>query len=474
MLVSLSNEFLFIHIPKTAGTSVTSALKEYDDLKLAGHHKHRSLQEARCILGANKFNTLFSFAIVRNPWDWMVSLYLYYLRKGVDNPDVHRECRGQGFDYFVDYYSENLKWKQTDWLRLPGNHGLAISSVLRFETLSADFTDLCEKLRISSISLNQENSSGSSIHYSAFYNSTTLRKVSCLLKEDIYRFGYSFTRVMNNRDSEEDIRRIESRMIQCNDGLVKRYSLSSRLDERVKYSQYLLAENNLSEALRVSEALIAKAPSSYDVLMLHSRCLLSKGGISIESAISCLQKATEIDPLSAEALGLLGVACYQLFKYEDAVYHLRSSLELKWDLNILYKLAQSHFYANEYSLCKQAIEEVEPSARTSDIDYLYGLACYRLNLRDEALRGIIRSIEVSPNAHNTYLAGHIYLLCANYKEACSMLERSTSMLPSVHSCYELALAYKHLGKNDQARSSAMESIRIQSTVEAQALIRELH
>ena len=68
---------LFIHIPKTAGMSITETLNqsfglpEYDDVnyeKIAEqHYLLRDLEEKEAL------DDYFIFSIVRNPWDRMVS-----------------------------------------------------------------------------------------------------------------------------------------------------------------------------------------------------------------------------------------------------------------------------------------------------------------------------------------------------------------------------------------------------------------
>jgi hypothetical protein len=65
---------IFIHIPKAGGTSV--ATKLYG--KRAGHSTAAQFQGA---LGKDVFNSLFSFSVVRNPYDRIVSAY-HFARQG--------------------------------------------------------------------------------------------------------------------------------------------------------------------------------------------------------------------------------------------------------------------------------------------------------------------------------------------------------------------------------------------------------
>jgi Sulfotransferase family len=93
-LISLAHNFLFVHIPKTAGNSIQNVLRTYSEdkiVRLAPHqdgierfevrsdkfniHKHSTLQDYRAELGDEVFQRLFKFTSVRNPWDRMVSFY---------------------------------------------------------------------------------------------------------------------------------------------------------------------------------------------------------------------------------------------------------------------------------------------------------------------------------------------------------------------------------------------------------------
>ena len=104
MLVSYDHDFLFVHVPKTGGTSVRNALAPFASEPLNYWH-NRGLKQTRlstqtCYLEISSpiaianmlrfrlpnaafpktFSTgLFKFSFVRNPWDLLVSNYSYIL-----------------------------------------------------------------------------------------------------------------------------------------------------------------------------------------------------------------------------------------------------------------------------------------------------------------------------------------------------------------------------------------------------------
>ena len=77
----INDKYLFIHINKSGGGFIMKNIENdlRSDMKLTGYH--RSLNDA-INLTKSQYNiyreNIHVFTIVRNPWDRMLSLYLYY------------------------------------------------------------------------------------------------------------------------------------------------------------------------------------------------------------------------------------------------------------------------------------------------------------------------------------------------------------------------------------------------------------
>ena len=67
--VNIAKGYIFVHIPKTAGTAMCEALGLSETI-------HETAIDYRRMLGG-RYDELYRFAFVRNPWDRFLSLYMY-------------------------------------------------------------------------------------------------------------------------------------------------------------------------------------------------------------------------------------------------------------------------------------------------------------------------------------------------------------------------------------------------------------
>lgn len=81
MVLSTEKNFLFIHIPKTGGSSMEETLYNYQSFN---YHEvtHGVALQYKDYLDDDFFYSLFKFAFVRNPWDLQASCWRYYVRQG--------------------------------------------------------------------------------------------------------------------------------------------------------------------------------------------------------------------------------------------------------------------------------------------------------------------------------------------------------------------------------------------------------
>jgi hypothetical protein len=68
---------IFVHIPKNAGTSIKAFFGAIDDGVAEGFHKHKTIKEIKNE-NPEAYNSYKKFAIVRNPYERMISWYAYF------------------------------------------------------------------------------------------------------------------------------------------------------------------------------------------------------------------------------------------------------------------------------------------------------------------------------------------------------------------------------------------------------------
>jgi sulfotransferase famil protein len=209
-IVSSARNFVFVHVYKTAGTSITEILKPYGDvaprldarlrrcrwisesgLHIGNFHffcNHASAAEIRVELGANRFDTMFSFGFVRNPWSRLVSLYHYKC--------ATTHCSARRFDMRFDDWIAQLAHDQP---RIPPQTRFLFSSegkqlvsyIGRVEKLPEDLDYIGDKIGVSFTSLRHLNATQHG-HYRDYYDPRTEQIVRRLFAPDIERFGYAF------------------------------------------------------------------------------------------------------------------------------------------------------------------------------------------------------------------------------------------------------------------------------------------
>ena len=181
--------FVFIHINKTAGTSIGNAI----GLPVKNH---LTAKEVIARIGQNKWNSAYKFTFVRNPWDKAVSLYEYRRKKdrtkiatrGILFSDWVKITYGEEKDF--SYYNVKAFQPQVEWLK--DNQGnIAMDFVGKFESISEDFKQIAKAIG-SDAELPHLNAS-KRVGYQSYYDNETRDIIAHWFREDIELFGYEFT-----------------------------------------------------------------------------------------------------------------------------------------------------------------------------------------------------------------------------------------------------------------------------------------
>ena len=179
--------FFFVRINKTGGSSIKWALH----LPIG----HTTAQEYIQQFGQDEWNRRFSFTVVRNPWDRVVSQYFYRIQTNQNNLlDEEIDFKtwvkltyGEQDPRYLD--DPKLFMPQVDWISdQEGN--ILIDFVLRFENLQKNFSILCDKLG-KDLDLPHIKASDRE-RYQKYYDQETVRVVEKWFRKDISTFQYSY------------------------------------------------------------------------------------------------------------------------------------------------------------------------------------------------------------------------------------------------------------------------------------------
>jgi chondroitin 4-sulfotransferase 11 len=179
--------YVFIHINKTGGSSIERALG-------AGLDHSTALEKYRQ-LGDRAWQKKFTFTIVRNPWDKVVSHYHYRVKTNQsglgDTPITFREWLFRCYvDRHPNYYDQpRMFMAQQDWL-VDENGDNLVEFIGKFENLEADFAAICQRLSVAATLGHAKPSSRE--QYQSYYDDETRTLVAEHFAADLLAFNYEF------------------------------------------------------------------------------------------------------------------------------------------------------------------------------------------------------------------------------------------------------------------------------------------
>jgi len=207
-IISHKKRFVFVHVPKSGGTSVVQALGRYEDrawqkwlwrrafprlLTPAWRRRFRRefnlthMRAAELKRLVADYEQLYRFGFVRNPWDRHVSLYEY----GRQTPArlVYEQRKRQTFDEYLAELRESPTGRQASWF-YDDTGTLLVDFVGRFETLKEDFRRACDAIGVEA-ELPHLNPSRRR-DYRTYYSDEARELVARIDRRDIELFGYTF------------------------------------------------------------------------------------------------------------------------------------------------------------------------------------------------------------------------------------------------------------------------------------------
>ena len=212
MIISPSRQFVFVHLPKTGGTALSLAYEERargDDLlfgdtpkakrRQTGFNKgrapgeklskHSTLSQALAQVPAIKSERWTVAAIVRNPWDRMLSFYAW----GRDQSFEHPMIKAAKTLEFAEFLRDPRVTRPFNAMPTPAY--LAPTTAprcLRQETLDADWAALCTDLGFEAPPLSRTNTLERPLKWREQYTPETAALIPPLFPFETDALGYSF------------------------------------------------------------------------------------------------------------------------------------------------------------------------------------------------------------------------------------------------------------------------------------------
>ena len=188
-MISDIYKFIFLHIPKTGGTSVEKYIKPY--CFRIGHH-HLPAERMKKRIGSKKFDQYFKFTFVRNPWDKYVSEDKWYTNKQCYWP---KQCekkiyREMTFKEFLKNFDPYDKPHAFSYSKMIGDFE-SFDFIGKFESFEKDFRKICLLTGMPDKKISHGYKTQHR-HYTEYYDDETRQIVAERYAKDIEYFGYEF------------------------------------------------------------------------------------------------------------------------------------------------------------------------------------------------------------------------------------------------------------------------------------------
>jgi chondroitin 4-sulfotransferase 11 len=204
VLYSAKHQFLFAHISRTGGTSLSDCLRAHCPDARGFGTQHIDLASVRAKLGP-AFEPTFKFAFVRNPWDRMVSWYAMIGETQASVRDDQRfrnapnDSHWQSFDTFLRAWLARqsvidgvVRAELSQWAQLSDrDESLLVNELYRFEDFENGCQSILTRLGVQNAPVPWLNSARH-LPYACYYTRFGRELVAQVLRTDIERLGYQY------------------------------------------------------------------------------------------------------------------------------------------------------------------------------------------------------------------------------------------------------------------------------------------
>lgn len=203
IMIDHKRKFIFIHIPRTGGTSIEVALHGKNWFETHAPSKHLTVHAAKKIY-EEYWDSYFKFSFVRNPWDRMISMLKYggnnnsqdgiyevyqkngeiqldkYIKKYIN---IEYDSRFFHENQFNDFQTKN----NTVYFNILENQ---MDFIGKYENLNEDFSLICKYIGVKNKKLKQIEKSNRKEKVK--YSEQSKKIIEDMCKLEIEYFDYSY------------------------------------------------------------------------------------------------------------------------------------------------------------------------------------------------------------------------------------------------------------------------------------------
>lgn len=217
----LNKDYLFVHVPKTGGTSISFMLNEYSRGRCEDFGgQHDIVFMAYKQMADMDFTKRFKFGFVRNPFDREVSNYFFHAvannQLSISFEDWVKWRYDEMYDsvsiiQFPDrdtyYYNKGFAKTPQIGFFVDNKGNNLMDFIGRFETIEQDWATVAEKLGMPTVVLPRDNVSHDrdSVDYRKYYTPEVVDIITKAHALDLQIFNYDFEHGMTSRDINKDV-----------------------------------------------------------------------------------------------------------------------------------------------------------------------------------------------------------------------------------------------------------------------------
>ena len=200
MIISHKYKFIFVKTRKTASSSLEKLLWNYldkDDISTGSANDNTPTMNISQSVNPHvpakwikkhypqSFNNYYKFTVVRNPWDYLVSLYTFHTSTKIDI----KQFKGS----FNDWISTTNLKKWNDWDKFAMNGTIVVNEIFKYENLHNDL--LAQKLipyNGELLNINVKGNYRKDKNYRNHYTRKSIKLVEQSFENIINKFNYTF------------------------------------------------------------------------------------------------------------------------------------------------------------------------------------------------------------------------------------------------------------------------------------------